>query len=73
MTGPPEWARFQNRPRPPPALVSAVRRPREGGGTLVLDAGGQNVIVVLDSGGGEANLIWAFIQKYLTGRKAIRM
>ena len=73
MSRPPEWASYQNAQGPPPALVSAVRRPPSGGSTLVLDAGGQNVIVVLDSGGGEANLIWAFIQRYLTGRKAIRM
>jgi hypothetical protein len=58
---------------PPPALVSAARRPREGGSTLVLKAGSQNVIVVLDSEGGEASLMWAFIQKYLTDPKAMRM
>jgi hypothetical protein len=58
---------------PPPALVSVARRPGEGGSTLVLDAGGQNVIVVLDPGGGEAGLMWACIQKYLTRGKAIRM
>jgi hypothetical protein len=57
----------------PPALVSAARRPRDGGSTLVLDAGGQNVIVVLDSRGGDARLMWACIQKYLAGGKAIRM
>jgi hypothetical protein len=58
---------------PPPALVSAARRPPEGGRTLVLDVGGQNVIVVLGEDGGEASLMWACIQKYLTGGKAIRM
>jgi hypothetical protein len=58
---------------PPAALVSAARRPGEGGSTLVLDAGGQNVIVVLDCDGGEAGLMWACIQKYLSGGKAIRM
>ncbi len=78
MTGQPEWAGGQADLGPPPgalppALVSAVRRPREGGSTLVLDADGQNVIVVLAEEGGEAHLMWAFIQKYLTGRKTIRM
>jgi hypothetical protein len=58
---------------PPAALVSAARSPGEGGSTLVLDAGGQNVIVVLDSDGGEAGLMWACIQKYLSGGKAVRM
>jgi hypothetical protein len=58
---------------PPPALVSAARRPAEGGSTLVLDTGDQKVIVVLGEDGGEASLMWAFIQRYLTGGKAIRM
>jgi hypothetical protein len=58
---------------PPPALVSAARRPPEGGSTLVLDAGDQKVIVVLGEDGGEASLMWAFIQRHLTGGKAIRM
>jgi hypothetical protein len=58
---------------PPPALVSAVRRPRAGGSTLVLDVGDQNVIVVLDERVGGINLLWTFIQKYAPGRKAIRM
>jgi hypothetical protein len=58
---------------PPPALVSAVRRPPEGGSTLVLDAGDQTVIVVLGEDGGEAGLMWAFIQKHLRGGKVIRM
>ena len=58
---------------PPAALVSAARDPGKGGSTLVLDAGGQNVIVVLDADGGEAGLMWACIQKFLSGGKAIRM
>ena len=81
MTGQPEWAGeladlAQPASGPPPALVSAVSRPREerdGDSALVLDADGQNVIVVLAEEGGEAHLMWAFIQKYLTGRKTIRM
>jgi hypothetical protein len=64
---------WPSRGGPPAALVSAARSPGEGGSTLVLDADGQNVIVVLDSGGGEAGLMWACIQKYLSGGKAIRM
>jgi len=78
VTGQPEWAGGQSglgpaSGGPPPALVSAVRPPRDGGSTLVLDADGQNVIIVLAEEGGEAHLMWAFIQKYLTGRKTIRM
>ncbi len=78
VTWRPEWAGGQAGlgplpGSPPPALVSAARDPCEAGSTLVLDAGGQSVIVVLGEDGGEANLIWAFIQTYLTGRKAMRM
>ncbi|HEX4658938.1 MAG TPA: hypothetical protein VH307_16240 [Streptosporangiaceae bacterium] len=58
---------------PPPVLISAVRRPREEACTLVIDVGGQNVIIVLKEEGGEAGAIWAFIQKFVTGRKAVRM
>jgi len=57
----------------PTALRQAVCRPPEGGSTLVLDAGGQNVVVVVGEDGGDAMLMWAFIQQLLSGRKAVRM
>ena len=63
------------RPRagsPPSALVRAVRSPHRGGSTLVLDADGQNVIVVV-ADGGDPMLMWAFIKQHLSGRKAVRM
>ncbi len=63
-------------PRPvamPSALRTAARRPADGDRALVLDAGGQNVIVVLGEEGGDAGQIWDFIQQRLTGRKTGRM
>jgi hypothetical protein len=57
---------------PPAALLVAASRPRRGGSTLVLDADGQNVIVVLAEDGGDATLMWAFIQRHLSGWKAVR-
>jgi len=57
----------------PAALRLAAHRPPEGGSTLVLDAGGQNVVVVLDENGGDAKLMWAFIRHQLSGRKTVRM
>ena len=57
----------------PSALRMAARRPPEEGSTLVLDAGGQNVVVVLGKEGGDARLMWAFIQRQLSGRKTVRM
>jgi hypothetical protein len=76
---PPEWAGWQAGlgpapPAPPRALVSAVRRPRPGGATLVLDAGGgRNIVVVLGDDSGEVGPMWSFIQKCLNGGKAILM
>ena len=57
----------------PPSLRLAARRPPEGGSTLVLDAGGQNVVVVLGEEGGDAGQMWAFVQQQLSGRKTVRM
>jgi hypothetical protein len=57
----------------PTELRQAVCRPPEGGSTLVLEAAGQNVVVVLGEDGGDAVLMWAFIQHLLSGRKAVRM
>jgi hypothetical protein len=65
---------FEPAPVPLPApLWLAARRPPEGGSTLVLDAGGQNVVVVLGEQGGDARQMWAFIQQQLSGRKTVRM
>jgi hypothetical protein len=60
-------------PELPPALRRAARRPPPGGSTLVLDAGGQLVVLVLGEDEGDARLIWAFIQQQLSGRKTVRM
>ena len=60
-------------PELPSALRMAAHRPAPGGSTLVLDAGGQNVVVVLGEDEGDARLIWTFIQQQLTGRKTVRM
>jgi len=51
----------------------AAHRPSPGGAVLVLDAGGQNVVVVLGEEEGDARQIWTFIQQQLTGRKTVRM
>jgi hypothetical protein len=60
-------------PELPSALRLAAHRPPPGGSTLVLNAGGQNVVVVLGEDEGDAKLIWAFIQQQLSGRKTVRM
>jgi hypothetical protein len=71
---PDEQAGFGPPPNtPPPALVSAVRGSHEVGSTLVLDVGGQNVIVVLGEDAGGINQMWTFIQQCLPDRKAVRM
>jgi hypothetical protein len=57
----------------PPALIQATRQPPQGGTTLVLDAGGQDVIVVVGEQGGDARQMWAFIRQHLTGKKTARM
>jgi hypothetical protein len=60
-------------PELPSALRLAAHRPAPGGSTLVLNAGGQNVVVVLGEDEGDARLMWAFIQQQLSGRKTVRM
>jgi hypothetical protein len=60
-------------PELPSALRRAAHRPPPGGSTLVLDAGGQNVVLVLGEDEGDARLIWAFVQQQLNGRKTVRM
>jgi hypothetical protein len=57
----------------PSALRMAAHRPSAGGAVLVLDAGGQSVVVVLGEAEGDAGRIWAFVQQQLTGRKTVRM
>ncbi len=57
----------------PPELIQAARSPKQGGTTLVLDAGGQSVIVVLGDQGGDARVMWEYIRKHLTGQTAVRM
>jgi hypothetical protein len=65
---------FEPEPAPVPSpLRLAARRPPEGGSTLVLDAAGQNVVVVLGEEGGDPKQMWAFIQQQLSGRKTVRM
>ncbi len=60
-------------PDVPSALRTAARRPADGDRALVLDAGGENVIVVLGEDAGDAGQIWDFIQQRLTGRNTGRM
>jgi hypothetical protein len=59
-------------PVPPATLRAAVRRPADGDRALVLEAGGDNVIVVLADEGGDAGQIWDFIQR-LAGWKTTWM
>lgn len=55
-------------PAMPSSLRRAARRPADGDRALVLDAGGENVIVVLDEDAGDADAIWAFIRQRMTGQ-----
>jgi hypothetical protein len=65
---------FPPEPAPLPSeLRMAAHRPSPGGAALVLDAGGQKVVVVLGEEEGDARQIWAFIQQQLTGRTTVRM
>ena len=78
-TGPPEEtgvAAFLPQPGVDPAiplpLSTAARRPA-GGHTLIVDAGGEDVIVVLDPAGADARQIWDFIQRRRNARKTGKM
>jgi hypothetical protein len=78
-TGPPEetsMAGFLPQPDGEPAiplpLSAAARRPA-GGHTLIVDAGGEDVIVVLDTAAADAGQIWDFIQQRRTARKTGKM
>ncbi len=55
-------------PAMPSSLRTAARRPADGDRTLVLNAGGENVVVVLGEGTGDAGEIWDFIRQRMTGR-----
>jgi hypothetical protein len=76
--GPPDQTGLAVFPSPPdtapaiPAALSAASRP-VGGETLIVDANGEDVIVVLDPAGADARQIWDFIQQRKTGRKTGRM
>jgi hypothetical protein len=77
-TGPPDEngiAAFPPQPGVGPAtplpLSTAARRPA--GDTLIFDAGGEDVIVVLDPAGADARQIWDFIQQHRTARKTGKM
>jgi hypothetical protein len=55
-------------PATPSSLRSAARRPADGDRALVLDAGGENVVVVLGDDAGDAGAIWSFIRQRMTGQ-----
>ncbi len=55
-------------PAMPSSLRTASRRPADGDRTLVLDAGGEKVIVVLGEEPGDAGEIWNFIRQRMSGR-----
>ena len=59
-------------PAIPLPLSTAARRPA-GGHTLIVDAGGEDVIVVLDPAGADAQQIWNFIRRRRAARKPGRM
>jgi hypothetical protein len=78
-TGPPEetsMAAFLPQPGVdlaiPLPLSTAARRPA-GGHTLIVDAGGEDVIVVLGTAGADAGQIWDFIQQRRIARKTGKM
>jgi hypothetical protein len=58
-------------PAVPLPLSTGTRRPA--GDTLIVDAGGEDVIVVLDPAGADARQIWDFIQQHRTARKTGKM
>jgi len=55
-------------PATPSSLRTAVRRPADGDRALVLDAGGENVVVVLGEDPGDAGAIWGFIRQRMTSQ-----
>ena len=55
-------------PAMPSALRAAARRPGYFDRAVVLDAGGESVVVVLGEGAGDADAIWDFIRERMTGQ-----
>jgi hypothetical protein len=78
-SGPPDETGLAVFPSPPeaapaiPAALSSVASRPAGAETLIVDANGEDVIVVLDPAGADARQIWDFIQQRKTGRKTGRM
>ena len=58
-------------PAMPSALRAAARRPGYFDRAVVLDAGGDNVVVVLGEESGDANAIWDFIRQRMTGNTGL--
>jgi hypothetical protein len=58
-------------PAMPSALRAAARRPGYFDRAVVLDAGGDNVVVVLGEEAGDANAIWDFIRQRMTGNTGL--
>jgi hypothetical protein len=56
-----------------PSPLSTTARRLAGGRTLIVDAGGEDVIVVLDTASADARQIWDFIQQHRTARKTGKM
>ena len=55
-------------PAMPSALRAAARRPRYFDRAVVLDAGRENVVVVLGEEAGDADAIWDFIRQRMSGQ-----
>ena len=55
-------------PATPPSLRAAACCRGDGDPAVVLDAGGENVIVVLGEDAGDAGAIWNFIRQRMTGQ-----
>jgi hypothetical protein len=55
-------------PSMPSALRAAARRPGYFDRAVVLDAGGESVVVVLGEDAGDADAIWDFIRERMTGQ-----
>jgi len=78
-TGPPEETGIAAFPPEPgvdlatPLPLSTVARRPAGGQTLIVDAGGEDVIVVLGPARADAQQIWDFIQQHRTARKTGKM
>ena len=58
-------------PAMPSALRAAARRPGYFDRAVVLDAGADNVVVVLGEESGDANAIWDFIRQRMTGNTGL--